>query len=242
MLAAQDLISQACATAKCLSWTKQAGLLLNAILAELCQDYDLAVCRTTASFSFNSATGNQSGPYALPANWLRADRDDVFYTILGVKYVMIPVELAEFNALVQQAGLNAYPEKYAVDNSPLATQGAPLMYVWPPPSGSFPVTIVYYAQQADIAAPESSAAIPWFPNQLYLLRRLTGELMLMSDDDRADKFLGGVDRSGFEGATALLDRYLKKQGDDQVVKTVTLDKRRFGLNFSKLPNTKVIGW
>jgi hypothetical protein len=129
-----------------------------------------------------------------------------------------------------------------VDNSPRATQAAPLMYVWPPPAGSYPLTLVYYAQMADIATPDTSATIPWFDNQAYLLRRLTGELMTLADDDRAPVFLGGESPGGFLGAAAILDRYLKLEGDDQVVKTVTLDRRRFGVNFSRLPNTKQIGW
>jgi len=246
-MTAAQLCTMAAAVAKVPSWTSQAGVFLNMILQELAQDYDVQVARkTSTALSFNSAYGNQSGPYTLPIDWLRADRDDVFYTITGVKYVMIPVELAEFNALVQQAGLNAYPEKYAVDNSPRATQGAPLMYVWPPPAGSYPITLVYWSQPADIVTPEQSNAIPWFDNQVYLLRRLTGEMMTLADDDRAAQFLGGESQmpggGSFLGAAAILNRYLKNQGDSQVVKTVTLDRRRFGLNFSRLPNTKTIGW
>lgn len=243
-LQAQQIVSLACATAKVPSWTSQAGQLLNVVLQELCQDYDLAEARK--SYSFNFASVNGSGPYSLPTDWLRADRDDVFYTISGVKYVMIPVALAEYNALVQQAGLNAYPENYAVDNAPLATQGAPQMYVWPPAAGAYPVTAVYYSQMADIATPETSSTVPWFPNTLYLLRRLAGELLLLSNDDRAPQFLGGVtqqaDGSEFLGAAAILDRYLKNKDDSQVTHRVTLDRRFFGNAYNKLKNTKTIGW
>jgi hypothetical protein len=158
---------------------------------------------------------------------------------------MIPVSLAQFNAMVQQAGLNAYPTNYAVDNSPINSGAAPLMYVWPPASGSFAVTAVYYSQMPDITTPESSSVIPWFPNQTYLLRRLTGELMLLSNDDRAPVFLGGETLQGgvtFLGAAAILTHYLKMKDDAQVAKTVTLDRRLFGPAFSKLHNTKTIGW
>jgi hypothetical protein len=246
MMTAAQLCTMAAAVAKVPSWTAQAGVLLNAILQELCQDYDLQIARKTASFSFNSAAGNQSGPYTLPSDWLRADRDDVFYTITGVKYVMIPIELAQYNAKVQQAGLNAYPSEYAVDRSPNATQQPSQMFVWVPPAGSYPVTLVYWAQMADIATPDTSTAVPWFDNQLYMLRRLTGEMMTLADDDRAAQFLGGESQvpggGSFLGAAAILDRYLKQQGDSQVVKTVTLDRRRFGTSFSRLPNTKTVGW
>ena len=240
---AQQIVSLACATAKVPGWVTQAGLMLNMILNELCTDYDLDVARFTFNFSFNTGAGQDSGPYVLPANWLRADRDNVFYTIQGVKYIMIPETIAEFNAQVQQPGLNAYPQNYAVDNSPLASGSAPNMYVWPPPSGAFPVTARYYSQMTDITTPESSATIPWFPNQLYLQRRLTGEMMLMANDDRADTYLGGVDTtSGFEGASAILGRYLSTKDDAQTVKRVTLDKRLFGPAFDRLRNTKTIGW
>lgn len=248
---AQQIVTLACQTAKNPAWLVQGGQLLNMILSELCQDYDLAVARQTYNFFFNSSTNAantsavNSGPYPLPINYLRPDKDNVFYTIQGVKYVMIPETLAEFNAQVQQAGLNSYPENYAVDNQPISDAGYPLMYVWPPAAGSYPVTMVYYSQMADITTPESSTVIPWFPNQTYLLRRLTGELMLVSGDDRAARFLGGITNDGgseFLGAAAILDHYLKMKDDVQAVKQVTLDRRRFGLAFDKLRNTKTIGW
>lgn len=247
---AQQIISLSCAMAKCPSYLVQGGQFLNMVLSELCTSYELDVARGSTYFAFNtSVTQNtqtgippSSGPYTLPTDWLHADRNDVFYTIQGVKYVMIPQSLAEFNAQVQQPGLNAYPENYAVDNGPISTGGAPLMYVWPPAGGSYPVSAIYYRQMPDIATPETSATIPWFPNQTYLIQRLTGQLMLLTGDDRAMAFLGGQDNSGFMGAAALLEKYLKLKDDDQVVKTVTLDRRLFTPNWTKLKNTKTIGW
>jgi len=232
VLQAQDIVNQACTVAKVPAWTAQAGQLLNVILQELSQDYNVSSNRATTTFNFSTAVG--SGPYTLPVNWLRANKDDVFYTIQGEAYVMIPVDLAEFDALVQQAGMASYPGYFAVDNSPVQTQSGPLMYVWPPPSGAYPVTARYYMQQADIATPATSTAIPWFPNQIYLLRRLAGEMMLLTDDPRAPQFLG-------ESRT-ILDRYLKNEGDTQAVKTATLDRRRFSPGFDRLPNTKTLGW
>lgn len=243
---AAQLVAQSCAVAKVPSYLVQGGIYLNMILSELCTSYELDVARKTYNNSFNSSWGQNSGPYALPLDWLHADRDDVFYTIQGVKYIMIPESLAEFNAQVQQPGLNAYPEFYAVDNGPIASGSNPLMYVWPPAGGSYAVTAVYFSQMPDITTPETSSAIPWFPYQLYLLRRLTGELMLLSGDDRAAAFLGGETvqaGSTFLGAAALLDKYLKMKDDNQVVKTVTLDRRLFNsVDWSRLQNTKTIGW
>lgn len=243
MMQAQTIVSLACVTARVPTWLVQGGQLLNFILAELCQDYDFEQARQVFNFNFNSATGNQSGPYTMPLDWLRPDKDNVFYVIDGVPYVMIPTSLAEFNALVQQAGLSSYPANYAVDNGPIATQGNPNMYVWPPAGGSYPVTAWYYRQMPDITTPQSSTVIPWFPNQLYLLRRLTGELMLLADDERAPTYLGAENtEGGFAGAASILNHYLKLKDQAQVVKTVTLDKRRWGPGFDKLRNTKTIGW
>jgi hypothetical protein len=241
-LQAQQLILLSCQEAKCPSWLTQAGQKLNLILNELCS-YDLDVTRQTYQFNFDTSLG--SGPIPLPLGWQRASKNDVFYTILGVKYVMIPVSIAEFDALVQQAGLAQYPEYYAVDNSGLATQGAPNMYVWPPPSGAYPVTARYYSAMPDITTPESSATIPWFPDQLYLQRRLTGEMMLLSGDDRATMYLNGASKSPngtFFGSSAILERYLTTKDDAQAVKRVSLDKRYFGNPFNKLRNTKTVGW
>ena len=248
----QQIITLATATAKVPAWTTQAQALFTMILQELCEGYDFDVARKTTQFNFydNLVVGapSASGPITLPLDWLRANKDDVFYTISGVKYVMIPVALAEFDGLVQQAGLNSYPQNYAVDNSPIATQSAPQMFVWPPPSGSYPVTARYYCQMPDPTTAQftDGTTIPWFPNTLYLQRRLTGELMLMSNDDRAPAFLGGEhkqqDGTVFYGAAAILDRYLKMKDDEQVVKRVTLDRRFFGSKFNRVPNTKLIGW
>jgi len=243
-LTSQQLVSMSCFEAKVPTWLSLAGQKLNMILNELCS-YDLDVTRQTYSFNFNTALG--SGPIPLPTNWLRANKADVYYVILGVTYVMIPVSLAEFDAFVQQAGLAQYPEYYAVDNSPRASGGSPNMYVWPPPSGAYPVTARYYSQMPDIVTPESSSAIPWFSNEreLYLQRRLTGEMMLMANDDRATKYLNGETKSPdgtFLGSSAILKRYLATKDDAQAVKKVSLDRRLFGQPFDKLRNTKTIGW
>ena len=269
-----QIVTLATQTAKCLSWTSQAGQLLNTVLDELCEGYDLDVSRGVYQFNFISGLSSQlagspwssgfssgfgsgvaaaqnatqSGPYSMPTDWLRANKNDVFYTIQGVKYVMIPVSMAEFDSLVQQAGDSSYPEQYAVDNSPTALQQAPQMFVWPPPSGAFPVTARYYRQMPDYTTAQlaDGVTVAWFPNSLYLLRRLAGELMLMTNDDRAQMFLGGEhkqqDGSVFLGSAAILDRYLKMKDDEQVTKRVTLDRRFFGNNFNRVPNTKMIGW
>lgn len=251
-LQAQQIVTLACQIAKAPAFTSQCGQFLNAVLQELAQDYDLQIAQGTYYFNFNpglkAKVGNSmygSGPYPLPADWLRAKPDGLFWTLLGVPYELIPIDLAEFDQTVQQAGLQDYPRFFCTD---LSTQdvadngavGAGVAYVYPPPSGAYPVTARYQKQMPDIATPETSATVPWFPNSTYLIRRCAGELMQITDDERAATFLGetpGV------GAKAILKDYLKLANDrENRATTVKLDKRRFGTDYARLPNTKLIGF
>lgn len=233
MATAAQIVNLACQIAKAPGFTSQAGALLNVILSDLCQTYDFDVIRKTYDFDFD--TNNGSGPYDLPADYLRTRYNEIFYTILGVKYVMIQVDLFEFDAMVQQAGLQSYPTFYATDMSPLADGDPPAVYFWPPPSGAYPITLRYQPQMADIATPESSSTVPWFPNFQYLITRLSAEVMRITDDTRQ--------RDYDDQATNQLDKYLKMKDDSEGrAKTVKLDRRWFNNNFSNLPNTKTIGW
>lgn len=235
-------------------FTAQSGQLLNVILQELCQDYDFQVARRTLYFNMDPglttvvgglAVG--SGPYSLPADYLRAqDQNAVFYMIFNVPRRLQPCDLSQFDMLVQQAGLASYPTIFASDMSPLdsiqqgeAAPGVPQGFIWPPPSGAFPTTLRYFCQMPDIATPETSATIPWFPNQNYLITRLAGELMRPADDTRMAAFLG----EGPEGAQGILNRYLKLKDDSQNrAQTVKLDTARFGRGGANLPLSKFIGW
>lgn len=241
VLTAAQICSLARETAKCPGYTSQSGQLLNSILEDLAQDFDFDVIKSFIAFNFNSGGNTGSGPYPLPANWYRGIDKDIFYTIDGVPYPMVNISLTEFHNLVQQSGLASYPTAYATDMS----ASPPNMYVWPPASGGFPVHAGYFTQPASITTPESSGTIPWFPSTQYLLRRLAGELMMITNDDRAQAFLGDEEpeKDTPGSACSILRRYLRMK-DDQggKVHTVQLDRRHFGRNFSRLPNTKTIGW
>lgn len=235
-LTAQQICTLACQMAQQTNATVQAGQLLNVILAELCQDYDFDLATGTTVFPLSSALG--SGPYPLPADFLRFLPSEAFYTISGTPYVMVPIDLAEYDALTQTAGVYGYPQSYATDVS-LADNATPVMYVWPPSSGAYPFTGRYKRLIPDIASPATSSSVPWFPNQTYLITRLTGELMKIQNNDQWRAYLGNTP----EGAQGMLDRYLKLQGDNETrAKTVKLDRRRFGRSYDRLPNTKAIGW
>lgn len=234
-LQAQQIVTLATQVAKAPGYIVQAGQLLNMILAELAETYDLEAARKSAVVNLTPSLG--SGPYPLPDDYLRMAIDEVIYYIDGVPQVMVSVDLSEFDASVQQAGISNYPEQFATDNS--GGVGNTNLFVWPPSGGSYALNIRYYSQPDDIVTPETSIVVPWFPNQTYLKTRLSGELMQLTGDSRMDDFLG----SSPTGAQGILDRFLKLQKDDDGrAKTVKLDRRRFGARWDRLPNTKTIGW
>lgn len=226
--------------------TSQAGLFLNAILQELCQTYDFDVARDTYVFNFNPSILTTSaypnikaggGPYALPSDFLRIYGQQWF--LLGVPYPMIPCDLKEYDNLVQQAQLQSYPYIFATDMS----ASPPNLVVWPPSSGAYQIQIRYFKQMVDIATPESSTAAPWFPFQLYLITRLAGEMMKITDDDRAVIYLGDGTEMRPGLAATMLTKYLKMKDDKgDRSQSVKLDRRRFSRSFVSLPNTKTVGW
>lgn len=231
---ADQLVSLAAQVAKAPGFVSQGMSFLNIALQELAQNYDFDVARGTYLFTFNTSLG--SGPIPLPADYLRADKDDVFFTIQGVPYPLISYDLSEFDSFLQQPGMASYPTAYATDLS-LQNSIVPVMYVWPPPSGAYPMTIRYRRQMPDIIA--GTGTIPWFPDQNYLLTRVAGELMKLTDDDRKDSYLG----DGPSGAQGILRRYLDLKDDQSSrAQLVTLDRRTFGRGGGNLKDTKVMGW
>lgn len=226
-LQAQQIITLACQKAGAPGMTSQAGQYLNAILSDLCETYDLDLAKTTTVLNISSG----AGPYPLPAAYLRTLPGEVFITFNNVPYPLVPLDLAEFDSLVQQPGLQSIPTMFATDMS----QTPPVIYFWPPPNGVYPVTIRYYQQMPDIASPQSSSVVPWFPNTNYLETRLAGKMMEHVDDTRADSFL--------QKAEMILNKYLKMKDDasDRSMR-VKLDRRFFGQNFNRLPNTKTVGF
>ena len=243
---ASQIVTLAVQMAKVPGFTSQAGQLLNLILQELCQDYDMESARGVTTFTFGNTAGpapngivSASGPYTLPADYLRARRGMVFYIYNGVPYFMVPIEIEEYDALIQQAGFNDFPRDFATDMQ----QSPPTMYVWPPPSIVVPVTLRYYRQMPDITTPETSIVVPWFPNQPYLITELTGRLCQLADDDRWQSFLSNDEEQHPGGSKVILRRWLQMKDDPEgKTNTVQLDRRRFGINWNRLPNTKIVGW
>jgi len=242
-ITAAQIVTLACAKAKTPGFVQSAGQQLNIILQELCQTYDFAITRKTASLVFNigaNGVNTGSGPYTLPADYLRTQNGKQFYLFNGQPYWMTSVDQWEFDSLIQQPGFNDFPRDFFTDVS----VNPPVEFVWPPPSISVSVTIHYFSQQLDIVTPESSAVIPWFPHANYLITRLAGQMMQDADDDRAAAFLTDKEEINPQGAGVILRRILNLKDDPEGrVKTVELDRRRFGqTKWNALPNTKTIGW
>lgn len=253
-LTSAQIISLATQAARVPGFTSQAGQILNKTLSDLCQTYDFDVAKKTFQFNFNASQINSNGQayQDLPADYLRGIRNESFYIIDGVPYPMIPVDLEEFDMLVQQAGNANFPVFYATDmslagvvNSPTGSGGnaVPVMLFWEVPSGAYPVTVRYYSQKPDIPTPETSTTVPWFPNQTYLITEVTGRLMQLSDDERTDAMLSDDADRHPQGSGVILRKYLQMKDDKATrVKQVQLDRRRFGTSFDRLKNTKTIGW
>lgn len=239
-LSAAQIVTLAVQRAKVPGMIQQAGQTLNTILQELCQNYDLADARGTFTFTFNTGLQTGTGPYLLPSDYLRTQKGKQFYVFNFQPYSMQVVEQWEYDLLTQQPGFNDFPRDFYVDTS----QNPPQEFVWPPSSITVPVTVRYLRQMPDITSPEISGVIPWFRNQQYLITRLTGEMMQIADDDRAADFLTDDAEKNPQGAGVILRRYLNMKDDPEGrAKTVELDGRRFGGDaWSKLPNTKTIGW
>jgi hypothetical protein len=243
-LSSAQIVTLATQRAKAPGFIVQAGQALNAILSELCQTYDLDDTRATFTFTFNVQTapgfGLQSGPYSLPANYLRTQGGKQFYTYNFQQYKMTRIEQWEYDILTQQPGFQDFPRNFYIDTS----TNPPQEFVWPPPSISVPVTVRHFQQMPDIVTPETSNVVPWFRYQNYLITRLTGEVMQLTDDTRAAEFLTDDPAQNPQGAGVLLRRYLKMKDDPEGrAKVVELDRRRFGTSmWERLPNTKNIGW
>lgn len=249
-LSASQIIALAAQDAKVPGFTHQAGEIMNMVLSELCETYDFDAAKGTTVFNFNPSqiTTNLypnvtpgGGPYALPADFLRMiDNKDAVWYLNGVPYPMIPCDLSEYDNFVQQAGLQSYPLIFATDMSQAPPNGPNAnLLVWPPASGNYKCLIRYRRLMPDIATPETSAVVPWFPFQSYLRRRIAGELMGLSGDDRMDTWLG----ESPTGAQGMLKRYLLLKDDStDRPQTVKLDRRRFGNGYNTLPNSKVVGW
>lgn len=332
-LTVATILDRARQIAKCQQYVAQSVDALNAQLTSYSESYDLAIARGLYTFDFDptlqsAAFGAQfvgSGPYNLPVDFIRASgssgdgQKTYIWYLQGVPYPMIPIDLAEFDMQVKQAGLQSYPYFMATDMSnagtlssryrsmqpvgttegsttivptamtvtgssapalvagdgiageaivpgttivsvgatdavisqaATATFGAglvgasvligtmPQFYVYPPPSGAYPVTVRYQRMMPPVW---DVTRFPWFPDDDVLIEGVAGRLMEITDDSRAAEFIGDGARLGRADRRL---RHFLSQVDDKTNRpqTVELDRRRFGPKFNALPHTKTVGW
>ena len=224
-LTAAQIVTDACQIAKCPGYKAQGGRALNLTLADLTLHRNLKVNLTN---SIISAPANSNGPFNLESNYLRTY--DLRFTIDGEPYFLDPCSLKEFDAEDLTMGAASYPYEWASDLSVSPN----LLYIYPKSNTPLSITHRYFMKQSDIAVPETSSVVPWFEDQDYLLQATAGRLMRITDDDRYQTYLADCEQ--------LLLKHLMTEGDEQqVVKEVQLDPRRFRIGGSQRP-TKLNPW
>lgn len=232
---ASILVSLACQICNCPGRIIQAGQLLNMILSDLAQTYDMDTVRKTTTLNI----GPQATipyPYPLPSDYLRYY--DVFYLVDGEPFYLNPKELKDFDALFTGDGIDNYPEWFATDMAVSpggAPAVAPSMYFYPPPAIPLAVTLRYRPQTTEIVSPENSATIPWYPNQLSLLKMLCLQVGdAAGGDDRSPRWEREVENR--------MRKYLAMDDDKGgFAQTVKLDPGTFR-NRGNLPPSKKTGF
>lgn len=229
MLTAAQIVADALQIAKCPGFTAQGGRALNLVLDDLAQHRNLKVNLVTSTIAL---AANSNGPFPLEADYLRTY--DLFYLIDGDPYFLEPCSLRQYDAEPQQSGLSNYPYEFATDLSEVATGGLGKMYVYPKTPTPYTLTHRYYLKQPQIASPETSATVPWFEDQDYLMAATAMRMMRITDDARYDKWEADSE--------AMLRKHLMTEGDEQqVVKEVKLDPRRFHVG-GRVKPTKLDPW
>ena len=245
MMTAQQMIAVETKATGTTGFAQEAGIILNAMLQELAQDYDIAVNLFTTTLVVSGSGLNQGmGPYNLPANYLRMAVDELTYQIDQIPYLMTQITLAQMDIQINVVGAADFPNRFATDVS--VSNPVPFLYVYPPPSQSITLQMRYYGTRPDIVSPEVSSTTPWFPCQAYLRARLRGELYNMKGAaEKAAVYLGmnvPASMASPISAPAILRHWLQLQGDKEMTGSqVVLDRRYFGSGGQAFAPSKVTG-
>jgi len=224
---AAQIVNLVCQICNIPGRTAQVGQLLNVVLADYAQTMDLDVARKTTTFQI---TPQATIPYfwSLPADYLRFY--DVFYNIDGTVFYLSEVPLKDLDRAYTADGISNYPDNFATDMS----QSPPAMAFYPPPAIPLNITVRYRSQMADIATPETSNTIPWFPNQRVLIKDLCVEAADLCDDARKGDWAREVDKR--------MRKYLTMDDDKGgYSQTVQLGPRNFRQS-GALPPSKKLGF
>ena len=223
MITSAQIVARACAIAKCPGFTQQGGQYLNLTLNDLVLHRDLKMNRVQTSITVQIGS---NGPFTLPTDYLRTY--DLFYTVNNFPYFLFPMSQEEYDALFKDPSIANYPYAYTTVLTNQATQTAGQLFIFPQSTSALSLTLRYMINRADIATPESSSSVPWFPDQDYLIHATATRLMKETDDARQDSF----EKQGED----MLRLHLIEEGDEQkVVKSIKLDPQRFHVNRSLRP-------
>ena len=229
-LQSQQIVSLACSIAKCPGFLSQGGQFLNMTLEDLWLHRDLKINRTV---EYISVQANNNGPFPLALNYLRTY--DLFFQQNNLPYFLNPISTEQYDQEFKDPSIANYPYEFMTllfdEDIALQTNSAGSLFIYPQSSGAITLAHRYMMKQPDISAPETSTQIPWFPDQDYLITATASRLMQVTDDTRRDKFIADCE--------SMLRTHLIMEGDEQqVVKSVRLDPRRFHTNRTLKP-TKI---
>jgi len=228
-LTSAQIIADALQIAKCPGFTAQGGRAMNLTLQDLVMHRNLKVNVLTETITVQPGS---NGPWNLSSDYARTY--DLWFNLNGEPYFLNPASLREYDAEVQQASLESYPYEWASDLSPVGGGLPGLLYTYPQANTQLSLTHRYFSKRADIVSPETSTTVPWFEDQDYLMHAVATRMMKITDDDRYGEFTSVGE--------ALLLKHLLTEGDEQqVVKSVQLDPRRFRVGGSQRP-TKLDPW
>lgn len=167
--------------------TSQIGQTLNTVLVSLALQQDLDLVRRQATI--NLTTGASPSSYALPANYLRARR--FYYYVNGNPFEMINKDLEDLLLQYQDASVVDYPYWFATDTNTANN----LIYVYPNPVVPLSATLIYFDSAVEISTPESSATVPWYPDQDFLINECARRMMRITDDERIALFKADSDET-----------------------------------------------
>ena len=231
-LTSAQIVALACGVAKCPGFITTGGQYLNLVLKDLWLHRDLKVNRKTQPLTVQA---NSNGPFNLEADYLRTY--DLFYQVNNLPYFLAQTSLKIYDSEFKDPSISNYPYEYATDTSSsaqIASGTTGQIYIYPQSSGQITLTHRYMNQQPDITTPETSATVPWFIDQDYLVKATAARLMEITDDDRLPQFI--------ESCESMLRIHLiMGEGDEQqVVNAVSLDPRKFK-TARRFKPTKVTG-
>lgn len=180
MLTAAQICTQVSQIVKAPGMLSQTGQCLNTVLVSLALQQDLDLVRRATTITLT--TGSSPSSYALPSNYLRARR--FFYYVNGDPFDMYNWELEDLLLQYQNVDAVDFPYAFATDTN-TATN---LIYVYPNPVEELTATLIYFDVAVEITTPETSATIPWFPDQDFLIKETSSRMMQITDDTRAPLF------------------------------------------------------